>query len=48
MVEHDNRISDFSHVSVGAKLTGTVNFAESAWIGIGFTGSNNINIVLAA
>lgn len=44
VVEHDNRISDFVHVSVGAKLAGTVKIGRGTWIGIGASVSNNINI----
>lgn len=44
VVEHDNIIEDFAHVSVGAKLGGTVSVGRSAWIGIGSTVSNNLKI----
>lgn len=44
IVEHDNKIEDFVHVSVGAKLAGTVNVGKSTWIGIGASVSNNINL----
>ena len=44
VVEHDNVIEDFVHVSVGAKLGGTVFIGKSTWIGIGATVSNNIKI----
>lgn len=44
VVEHDNRISDFVHVSVGAKLAGNVKIGKGTWIGIGATVSNNVNI----
>lgn len=44
IVEHDNRIADFVHVSVGAKLAGTVSVGKSSWIGIGSSVSNNVNI----
>ena len=43
-VEHDNVISDFVHVSVGAKLGGTVKVGKNTWVGIGATVKNNINI----
>lgn len=44
VVEHDNIIEDFVHVSVGAKLAGTVHIGKRTWIGIGATVSNNLNI----
>lgn len=44
VVEHDNRIEDYVHVSVGAKLAGTVTVGKSTWIGIGTSVSNNIDI----
>lgn len=44
IVEHDNQIADFVHISVGAKLAGTVSIGKGTWIGIGASVSNNINI----
>ena len=44
VVEHDNCLQDFVHVSVGVKLGGTVSIGTSAWIGIGAVVSNNVNI----
>ncbi|MBQ2901206.1 MAG: acetyltransferase [Agathobacter sp.] len=35
IVEHDNFIEDFVHVSVGAKLAGIVTVGRKSWIGIG-------------
>lgn len=43
-VEHDNVIKDFAHVSVGAKLAGTVTIGYKTWIGVGATVSNGISI----
>ena len=43
-VEHDNVLEDFVHISVGAKLGGTVKVGKRTWIGIGATVSNNIEI----
>ena len=31
VVEHDKRISDFIHISVGAKLAATVSMRKSSW-----------------
>lgn len=44
VVEHDNQIEDFAHVSVGAKLAGTVYIGRRTWIGIGASVSNNLSI----
>lgn len=44
VIEHDNRIEDFVHVSVGAKLAGTVHVGKNSWIGIGAVVSNNLSI----
>lgn len=44
IVEHDNQIEDFVHISVGAKLAGTVHVGKSSWVGIGAVVSNNLTI----
>lgn len=44
VVEHNNIIEDFSHISVGAKLGGTVHIGARTWVGIGATVSNNITV----
>jgi len=44
VVEHDNLIEDFAHVSVGAKLAGTVHIGRRAWVGIGAVIVNNISV----
>lgn len=44
IVEHDNIIKDFVHISVGARLAGTVIIGKATWIGIGASVSNNITI----
>lgn len=44
VVEHDNTIDDFAHISVGAHLAGTVHIGRKTWIGIGATVKNNITI----
>ncbi len=44
VVEHDNVIEDFVHVSVGVKLGGTVHVGKKTWIGLGSCINNNINI----
>lgn len=43
-VDHDNVIRDYTHISVGAHLAGTVSVGEHTWIGAGATVSNNICI----
>ena len=44
VVEHDNIIEDFVHISVGVKLAGTVHIGKRSWIGIGAVISNNISV----
>jgi sugar O-acyltransferase (sialic acid O-acetyltransferase NeuD family) len=44
IVEHDNTIGNFSHISVRANLGGTTTIGKKVWIGIGSTIKNNINI----
>ena len=44
VVEHNNIIGDFSHVSVGAKLAGTVTVGRGVWIGIGASVINDVTI----
>ena len=44
VVEHDNRLDDYVHVSVGAKLAGTVSVGARTWIGIGAVVSNNVTV----
>lgn len=43
-VDHDCIIDNYSHISVGAHLCGSVQVGENTWIGAGSTISNNINI----
>lgn len=35
IVEHDNYLDDFVHISVGAKLAGNVKVGRKTWVGIG-------------
>lgn len=44
IVEHDNHLEDFVHISVGAKLAGTVYVGKKTWIGIGANICNNLLI----
>lgn len=43
-VDHDCRIDDFVHVSVGSHLCGNVTIREGTWIGAGAIVNNNIDI----
>ena len=43
-IDHDCSIGDFTHISVGAHLSGTVVVGSNVWIGAGATVSNNIQI----
>ena len=44
IVEHDNQIEDFVHISVGAKTAGMVHVGKNTWIGIGTSICNNLSI----
>ncbi len=44
IVEHDNRIEDYVHISPNASLGGTVYIGETVHIGIGAAVKNNISI----
>jgi sugar O-acyltransferase (sialic acid O-acetyltransferase NeuD family) len=43
-IDHDNVIGDFTHVSPGVHMAGTVKVGLGSWIGIGSTISNNVTI----
>lgn len=44
MVEHDNVIGDYAHISAGANLGGTVTIGKSTWVDMGAVVKNNIKI----
>lgn len=44
-VDHDCVVEDFAHISVGARLAGTVEVGARSWIGVGAAVSNNVKIV---
>lgn len=43
-VDHDNVISDYVHVSVGAHTAGNVKIGKYTWIGIGAVVSNSLSV----
>ena len=43
-VDHDCEVGDFTHISVGAHLAGTVNVGDGTFVGVGATVINNIQI----
>lgn len=43
-VDHDNKIGDYTHISVGATLAGTVTVGETVWVGAGAVVSNNVSV----
>lgn len=43
-VDHDCVVNDYSHISVGSHLCGTVNIGSQTWVGAGVIVSNNVNI----
>jgi len=44
IIDHDNIIEDYVHISPGVRLAGTVRVGKKSWLGIGSVVSNNINI----
>lgn len=44
IVEHDNRIEDFVHISPKAALGGTVSIGQKTHVGIGSVVKNNVDI----
>lgn len=44
VVEHDNLIADFVHVSVGAHMAGTVTVGARTMLGVGSAVKNNVSI----
>ena len=43
-VDHDCVIADYTHISIGAHVAGTVNIGECTWIGAGAIVCNNLSI----
>ena len=43
-VDHDCAVEEFSHISVGAHVCGTVSIGKNVWLGAGSTVINNIKI----
>lgn len=43
-IDHDCVVADFSHISVGAHLCGTVGVGAGTWVGAGAVVSNNVEI----
>lgn len=44
VVEHDDHLEDYVHISVGARLGGLVRVGKGSWIGIGAVVSNCVNV----
>ena len=42
-VDHDCKVKDYSHISVGSHLAGTVIIGENVWIGAGATVVKDLN-----
>lgn len=43
-LDHNNTISEFTHISPGSNLAGTVKVGNDCWLGIGCSISNNVSI----
>ena len=44
VIEHDNVIEDYVHISPNAALGGTVRIGECSWVGLGASVINNVDI----
>ena len=44
VIDHDNVIEDYVHISPGTRLAGTVKVGQGSWLGIGSVVSNNVDI----
>lgn len=44
VVEHDDYLEDYVHISVGARLGGVVRVGKGSWVGIGAVVSNCLNV----
>ena len=44
VVEHDNILADFVHISPGVTLSGTVTVGRGTWIGTGSSVINNVDV----
>lgn len=44
VVEHDNVIEDYTHISVGAKLAGSVHIGKRTWVGVAAAVNNGIRV----
>ena len=44
MVDHDNLIEDYVHISPGARTAGNVKIGEGTWLGIGSAVINNVSV----
>lgn len=44
VIEHDNYIEDYVHISPGARLAGNVRIGKRSWIGVGSTVSNHVTV----
>jgi sugar O-acyltransferase (sialic acid O-acetyltransferase NeuD family) len=47
ILDHDNVMEDYVHISPGVNLAGTVKVGKGSWLGIGSVVSNNVNICSA-
>ena len=43
-IDHECKIGDYAHISVGSHLAGNVEIGNGTWIGVGAVVSNNIHI----
>jgi sugar O-acyltransferase, sialic acid O-acetyltransferase NeuD family len=43
-IDHDCKLQDYVHISIGSHVAGTVEIGNCSWIGAGATVSNNVKI----
>lgn len=43
-IDHDCKVRDYVHISIGSHIAGTVEIGNCTWIGAGATVSNNVKI----
>lgn len=43
-IDHDNYIGNYTHISPGVRLAGTVSVGDNTWLGVGSIVSNNVRI----
>lgn len=48
IIEHHNRVGDFSHIAVGGSLGGDVSVGKNVWVGMGAIIRNGLSLKAGA